>query len=378
MSTTGRLAPPTAVTPAPHRAARLAEAFDPRRNALAALRLAFAALVAVTHAWAVGFGHQPSIGKTHISAMAVDGFFVLSGFLVARSWLRLGSFRRYTWHRFLRIMPGFWVCLLVTAAVVAPIAAVLAGQAAGSVLTGEEPAWRYVVVNSLLPIVQFGIGDVPDPLGGGPAVFDGALWTLAYEAFCYGVLALVGVVGVLGRPRLLLGLAGVVWLLAAAESADLLPVDVPVFANDELTRFLLMFLLGAAAHLYAHRIVVHWGLAVAATSSVLAALLVLEEYQLLGGLGFAYLCMYAAVRLPLMGNPRWDLSYGLYVYHWPVYLLLALSGATVLGEWVFAALGVTLALGLAVLSWVFVEGPALRLKDAAWVERSPLRRSART
>lgn len=340
---------------------------------MAALRLAFAALVAFAHAWSVGFGHQPLIGQTRVADLAVDGFFVLSGFLVARSWLRLQSFRRYAWHRFLRIMPGFWACLVVTAAVVAPLAAALAGRDASSVLTGDEPAWRYVVVNSLLPMLQYGIGGIPAPTGTGPAVLDGALWTLQYEAFAYGVLALLGIAGVLRRPRLLLALAGVVWLVAAAESAGLIPVDVPVFTNRELSRFLLMFLLGAAAHLFAHRIVLHRGLAALAAVSVLVALLTLRDYQLLGGLGFAYLCMYAAVRLPLRGNPRWDLSYGLYVYHWPVQLLLALAGATVLGEWAFAALGITLAMGLAALSWLLVEAPALRFKDVAWVDRSTRR-----
>ena len=38
---------------------------------------------------------------------------------------------RFGWHRFLRIMPGFWVCLLVLALVVAPLAAVLEGRPAG-------------------------------------------------------------------------------------------------------------------------------------------------------------------------------------------------------------------------------------------------------
>jgi peptidoglycan/LPS O-acetylase OafA/YrhL len=369
----GELAPPRAAAVPRAAAARLAQAFDPRRNALAALRLCFAGVVAFAHAWSVGFDHQPRIGSTSVSALAVDGFFVLSGFLVARSWLRLKSFRRYAWHRFLRIMPGFWVCLVVTAAVVAPVAAVLVGRAGTSVLSGEEPAWRYVVVNSLLPVVQFGIGGIPAPTGSGPAVFDGALWTLSYEALCYAVLSVLGVVGVLRRPRLLLALVGVVWLMAAAQSAGLVPVDVPLYANRELSRFLLMFLLGAAAHLFAHRIVLHWALATAAAISVLVGLLTLRDYQLLGGLGFAYLCLYATVRVPLRGNPRWDLSYGLYVYHWPVHLLLALAGATVLGEWAFAALGITLALGLAVLSWLLVEAPALRLKDAAWVDRSTRR-----
>ena len=334
------------------------------------MRLGLAAMVAFAHAWSVGFGHQPRIGESNVADLAVDGFFVLSGFLVARSWLRLQSFRRYAWHRFLRIMPGFWACLLVTAAVVAPIAAALSGRATSSLLTGDEPAWRYVVVNSLLPILQYGIGGVPDPQGGGPAVFDGALWTLQYEAFAYGVLALLGVLGVLRRRWLLLGCAGAVWLLLVAEGAGILPFDVPVFSNQDLFRLLLMFLLGSAAHLFAHRIVVHWALAVAAAVSVLAGLLLLSDYRLVGAVGFAYLCLYAAVRLPLRGNPRWDLSYGLYVYHWPVQLLLALAGATVLGEWAFAALGIALALGLAVLSWLLVEAPALRLKDAAWVDRS--------
>jgi peptidoglycan/LPS O-acetylase OafA/YrhL len=139
-----------------------------------------------------------------------------------------------------------------------------------------------------------------------------------------------------------------------------------VFANEKLLRFLLLFLVGAAVHLFADRIIVHRALAAAAAISVVAALLLLPQYQLLGAFGFAYLCVYAAVRLPMRGNPRWDLSYGLYVYHWPVYLLLALAGGSVLGEWAFAAVGMALTLCLAILSWVLVERPALRLKHASW------------
>ncbi len=77
-----------------------------------------------------------------------------------------------------------------------------------------------------------------------------------------------------------------------------------------------------------------------------------------------YLCVYGMVRLPLRWTPSWDLSYGLYVYHWPVQLLLLLSGAATLGSVPFVLISLALALALAALSWVTVEGPALRLKDA--------------
>ncbi|WP_369140737.1 acyltransferase family protein [Modestobacter versicolor] len=347
----------------------LAGAFDPRRNALGFLRLLFAGVVALIHAWQTGFGHQPSVGRTLLGDLAVDGFFVLSGFLVAASWLRLQSVRRYAWHRFLRIMPGFWVCLVVTAVLLAPIAAVLAGRDAGSVLTGEEPAWRYVLANAGLPVLQYGIGGVPHPTEAGSAVFDGALWTLQYEAFCYGVIALLGVAGVLHRRSRLLAVVALVWVALAAETAGLVPVDVPVLANEQVFRFLLVFLLGAAAHVYADVVPVHRAWAVGAAVLTSAALVLFDQYRLLGGVGFAYLCVYAAVRSPLKGNPRWDLSYGLYVYHYPVQLLMALGGLAVLGEWGFAALSIALAAVLAAVSWVVVERPALRLKDAAWVER---------
>ncbi len=49
--------------------------------------------------------------------------------------------------------------------------------------------------------------------------------------------------------------------------------------------------------------------------------------------------------------------------------LLAVAGAGAWGAWPFVVASLPLALLAAALSWVLVEGPALRLKDAAWVDR---------
>ena len=79
-----------------------------------------------------GPGVAPANGG---GSLAVDAFFVLSGFLVARSYLQLHSVGRYAWHRALRILPGFWVALVVTAAIVAATAhANVAGCAGRCVL----------------------------------------------------------------------------------------------------------------------------------------------------------------------------------------------------------------------------------------------------
>ncbi|WP_337062547.1 acyltransferase family protein [Kineococcus sp. G2] len=373
-ATGGRGDPRLVALPRARRAAgrypTLAALFDPRSNALNVLRLALAATVAVVHGMQNGFGHQPQVGSTDLGGLAVDGFFVISGFLVARSFLRLGSVRRYAWHRFLRIMPGFWVCLLLTGAVVAPLAAVLSGEPAGAVLRGPETAVSYVIANAALLMRQFGVSAVTDPVAGGQAILDGSLWTLFFEACCYVAVAALGVVGVLRRRRWLLLACALLW---GATIASVAGVDL---GTDLMLRFVFVFLLGAAGHVFADRIPVSDLLAAACVPVVVAGLYLLPDHRALAGPAFAYLFLWAAVRLPLRQNPRWDLSYGLYVYHWPIQLLLALAGAAALGTAGFVALSLLLACTAAGASWLLVESPALRLKDAAWVE-APLPRLRR-
>jgi len=351
----------------------LAEAFSPRHNSLAMMRLGLAGVVAVAHALTLGYGHQPSLGRTPLADLAVDGFFVVSGFLVTRSLLGSHSVGRYAWHRFLRLMPGFWVCLLLTALVAAPLAAVLAGRDPRAVFFGgDEPAWSYPLVNAGLPIFRYEIGGIATPRGEG--AFNGSLWTLRYEALCYVVIAVLGVVALYrGRRWPVPALTAVVWIGALADAAGFVPLDVPVFDNVNVLRFLLVFLLGATAFVFAQTVPVHAGLAAIALGTVIAASF-LPDYRLVAALPFAYLCLYGVVRLPLRWNPRWDLSYGLYVYHWPVQFLLVLAGLSGIGQWPFVCLSLAIALVLAALSWVCVEGPALRRKDALSRRTAPLDR----
>ncbi|NAZ75802.1 acyltransferase family protein [Kineococcus sp. T13] len=344
----------------------LATAFDPRSNCLDVLRLLLAGTVAVVHATHLGFGHQPRVGSTDLGSLAVDGFFVLSGFLVASSWLRLGSLRRFAWHRALRILPAFWVCLLGTALVVAPLLAVLTGRSATSVLTGPESALSYLGANATLLVRQFGISGLPGT-GGSPDVVNGALWTLFFEAVCYGIVAVLGVLGVLRRRRwVVLVLLAALWALTVAAAAGSNPLGSVI-----MLRFAFVFLLGAAAHLFADRIPISGPLALLSLALVVAGLHLLPDYRALAGPAFAYAFVYAVVRLPLRRRPRRDLSYGLYVWHWPIAQLLVAAGATALTTVPFVLACLALALLVAALSWHLVEQPALGLKGAAWVTRWP-------
>ncbi len=339
---------------------RLGAAYDPRHNAFDVLRLVFAAVVLLTHGTQLAIGWQPRVGSTDVSALAVDGFFVLSGFLITASWMRLDSLPRFAWHRALRILPAFWVCLVVTGLVVVPLVSVLNGGSATGVLTGPQSSLTFVLHNAALFMAQFGVAGVPVSAPG-DGVVNGSLWTLFYEALCYLAVAALGVLGLL-RSRTWLVLAGVVALQlgTTAEAAT----GVGVVPGDLLQRLLLMFLLGALGLLFADRVPTHPALLAAAAASVAAGMLLLADYRAVGAAGFALLVLVAAARLPWRPRLRHDLSYGVYIWHWPVGVLLLstpLAAAPLAVQLLVLALVTT---AVAAASWFGVERPALRLKDA--------------
>jgi peptidoglycan/LPS O-acetylase OafA/YrhL len=93
----------------------LDQVFSGRNNSLNLLRLVLASIVLFDHAQALGsFGSDSIFGKTTPGQLAVYGFFGISGYLIAASATRHG-FVRFLWQRVLRILPAFWVCLVITA-----------------------------------------------------------------------------------------------------------------------------------------------------------------------------------------------------------------------------------------------------------------------
>jgi peptidoglycan/LPS O-acetylase OafA/YrhL len=342
----------------------LADAFDPRRNNINALRLLLATLVLVSHSWSFVLDEQDPLGSLaggrDLGELAVDAFFLMSGFLVTRSHLRAPSTGRYLWHRFLRIMPAFWVCLVLTAIAAGPLLWWLErGTTAGYPWTGADSALTYVVANAGLRMNQFNIGD----LRGGEAL-DGSLHTLYFEFLCYLMIGILGAAGVLRNRRLLvLGLAAACWALAAYGTLS----NSELIAGSFTLKFTSVFLVGSAMFLYADRIPTSRILDGASVVLLALALVLPDAYPALGPAPLAYLLVRAwcGHRFARVGSRR-DLSYGIYIYAWPVQVLLLAAGvgADNLAIHLTASLGVTVL--LATLSWHLVESPALSWKALSW------------
>jgi peptidoglycan/LPS O-acetylase OafA/YrhL len=358
-------------------ATTLAANFDLRHNSIAFLRMMFSALVVVGHAWELGgYGRDPlaRLAGVPLGVFALHAFFVLGGFLVAGSFEHSRSWRRYLANRALRLFPGYWTCLLFTAACLVPIASALSsGRTEAGASANALQASRYVVANFLLRINQSTIGDL---FAGNPAsgVINGSLWSLFPEMLCYSFLALIGVAGALraGRRWTLVLTGLIAWLLYAGTPRILdafasSPWQTKVWYLLQLDSLLVYFCGGAL--LWTFRAVIPFSRPVRYLG-LFAAVVALASgwHRVLGPLALPPAILALAIMLPWQNfDQHGDFSYGLYLYHYPLQQILFAAGfgAASSSPLTFFLVSLVATFPLAWLSWKFIERPALKLKPVS-------------
>jgi peptidoglycan/LPS O-acetylase OafA/YrhL len=353
----------------------LGEALDLRHNSLNFLRLVLAALVLASHAFGLGeYGNEGVFHETTLGTVAVYGFFGISGFLIARSAERNGTWR-YLWQRFLRIFPAFWVCLVITAVFFGVFGWINQSHPFSSTYlhpAGGNGPIGYVWHNIYLKMNQ------PQIAGTG---WNGSLWTLFYEFICYLLLAAMALLGMLRRRTWALAAAIALWGVDIYITLTPAHLHFNVFQNwvaMNVIKFAVTFLVGAVIYLYRDRVPDSGWLALVCTAGFVASLWLpnagaLPAYAFTASELFvpliAYPLLWLGAHLPLeqVGAEN-DYSYGVYIYAYPATVLLLIWHANSLPYPVFVLAVVGMTVPLAFISWHLVEKRALALKrvDPPW------------
>ncbi len=347
-----------------------------RQNSIGLLRLALAALVVYSHAHLLGgFGAEPLYALSRETLIAgtfsVQAFFVLSGALVAQSWLRRPSLPIFVWHRALRLAPAFWVCLAFTAFVLTPLLHATTAHPPSSWGELLARSASYLGTNLFSPRHQIAIFPHPENIPW-PGDWNGSLWTLFYEGAAYLMVAGLGLATLIGRNRrlgtaLLLGLLALntLWQIAPG----LVPAPMPRLLDTAGKQLTLYFFAGIV-----------WALNPSledffgrrrldpACFLVFGASVPMGLHPVLGPWLLAPVLFRLAAILPAREFERrigGDYSYGLYLYGYPIQQSLSHFGAHHLGFPLYLALSFAFTLPLAILSWKFIERPALGWKKFA-------------
>lgn len=166
--------------------------FDPRDNSLNLIRLVLAGTVLIAHCYPLsGLGDSPQLDGWNLGEWAVFGFFAISGYLITASRFS-NSLKTYLIHRIARIMPAFWVCLLVTVGFFAPIGYWVMHHTIDGFLTSATAPGNYLLSNAFLKIAFWDVAGTPSGIPY-PGAWNGSLWTLYFEFLCYLIVGAVAV-----------------------------------------------------------------------------------------------------------------------------------------------------------------------------------------
>jgi peptidoglycan/LPS O-acetylase OafA/YrhL len=342
-------------------------------NAFDALRLFAALLVIFGHAFRLTGEPGLAFAGNGIATTGVKIFFVVSGYLVAQSWLRDPHFGRFMRRRLLRIVPGLAAVVVLTAFALGPAISNLPVSA----YFADQRSWAY-----LANLVFYPADELPGVFGANiaPNEVNGSLWSLPPEMSMYLVLPITaGAALALTGAYRLFAVAAILFtlvaLLAVTPSPGLhqwLVYGTRVWAWFSVAPY---FLIGACYTFCGWQRLLNRGVALLllALLVVTPAVPVLTELLLVAALPYIVLAFGNA---PAPGGgaltARGDFSYGLYLYAFPIQQALVATVGTPgggLGNFFIASI---LAGACAALSWHFVEKPALRAKPVRLPSQLPL------
>ena len=323
-----------------------------KENNFDLLRLLLAMTVCLVHAAELSdFEALRGLSGILSSKVAVQAFFVVSGFLIVMSYERSSSLASYAGKRLRRIYPAYFTIVMLCAV--------------GLVFVSQQPladyfslAWiKYLVAN--LTFLNFLQPTLPGVFESNRlATVNGALWTLKIEEMFYVAVPLI--VYCLRRFRrlpllILIYCLSVVYAELITVKAAQTGIDFYERLARQLPGQLSYFMAGAVVFYYLPFFERRIGYFVSAAVGVLA-LNFLIPLPLLQPFALATLVLFFGLYLYAGNFGRYgDFSYGVYILHFPVIQLLLNSGWFTERPWYFLFSAVSITVLGAILMWNLVE-----------------------
>jgi peptidoglycan/LPS O-acetylase OafA/YrhL len=332
---------------------------DTSSNNFDFIRLLLAVLVIFSHCYPLTLGttlEEPIAKATHgyVSggSLAVDTFFLISGYLVTASLLRSKSLWSYFRKRISRIYPGFIGVTLFNLLIVVPLAS---GHLRGSTFLSRAALaiFRTLALSDLRWVGAFS----SNPL---PGVVDGSLWTIPFEFSCYLILAVMGLCGIMRSKRTCLYFFALSWLVMVLFSIYVLNFNQRI-KFENLAReihFLPIFLAGAVAYLYRDKLQFSSLWAVVSLVVLCAVSNLPDGWECAFPLAGAYLVFFLAynpfIRLKHFAR-HGDYSYGTYLYAFPIQQLVVMRWGGHISPIVLFCIATPLTLIAGISSWFLIE-----------------------
>lgn len=344
-----------------------------RDNNFTLLRFIASFLVLYTHSFSLKIGvidvepMRQTLGMS-LGDIAVDIFFITSGFLITSSYINRGNVVAFIWARILRIYPALIVAMTFCVFV---IGLWFTNLNMSDYLLHPD-TYKYFFKNIMLFFgVEYYLPGVFQDVPYEGAV-NGSLWTLPFEVRMYAILAIVLTVVVCLRKKvkfltfknvsLFLGIFSILFLILN-HYIDILPFE-SVFV-EKFIRLFAMFFVGTMFYIWREYIILSYKWFFILLFILLLSIIYIKAYFLVYTLALPYLILflsYVPAGTIRKFNHLGDYSYGMYIYAFPIQqsLVALYPNISIMNMVIFSFI---FTLVLSILSWHLVEKKFLKLKN---------------
>lgn len=347
------------------------------RNNIGFIRLLLSLMVICGHAPEMIDGnrnHEPLTLIFHtlsLGEIAVDAFFIISGYLITQSVMKSRSIYWYAERRIFRIYPAFLVAYFSCIFILGP-------------LVDADPFWgiNKTIFNAftLQAPITFP-GQFPG-LHTYPAL-NGSMWTIAYEFRCYIVIAILRMCGTLKSRFSVLLITFILVFFCVLSTFNMVNealrdlgsyphVDLFVGRPDQTLRLTAIFLIGSCFYLFSEEIA---SLLDGRSATICLILCIATLYRdphfaeaglaVFGGLALFWIAFKANLGALQQINDKWDISYGVYLYGWPVAIYLTWLNPTIC-PWVLVTITIPIVFIISAVSWWGLER---KIKERSLLEK---------
>jgi len=340
-----------------------------RKNNFDFLRLFAALLVIYGHAYPLLAVPAPGFAANAVQTIGVKIFFSISGYLVALSWYHDPNVLRFFLRRITRIFPALIAVILITGLVAGPF---LTEINIGDYFLNAR--LRQYMLNIFLYISY----DLPGVFRENiyPTAVNGSLWTLPAEISMYIVFPVIASIGaIIYKPRLFIFVTAFLFCALSLYLKQTIPNGRLVVYASDLFSFLEVcpyFLVGACFAVFDSKkflniyvsLILIFTLEMFQTSALvkeIMLLLILPYVSISFGIGTSILSSVSRIG---------DLSYGIYLYGFPVQQTVVHFIGARGGPWVNFEVSALISGLFAFASWHLIEKTALKLKPRARAART--------
>jgi peptidoglycan/LPS O-acetylase OafA/YrhL len=322
------------------------------KNCFDFLRFFFAANIVLAHLWELSQNKRLLfLSNFSNSGIAVSGFFIISGFLVAKSYTNTPSLKEYFIKRAKRILPAYIVVLLFSAITLSFFSSFNLLDYFTDINVYKYLGWNAIFLNFMHPCLP---GLFENNL---MCAVNGALWTLKVEEGFYIVLPFIFyAIKKSKKSFLILGSLYIFSILYWFVMDFYL--NQPLFAK-QLPGYLAYFATGIFLFLNFDFLLLHnKKLFFVSLLFLVISRFSLFQIDVFYPAAFGLMVIIAAYSLPFLNNfgKYGDFTYGLYIYHFPtIQLFRQYDLFEKHNPILMAFLVILITLLFAILSWFFIE-----------------------